>query len=114
MSPKIARALAELFRDEHEVVALKDKFKNTIADKDWIGELSQDDKWVVISGDRRITKNKVEYNAFRSSRLIGVFLSPGLQNVGVVKQLERILAQWSNIEKQVSLVRGSAMFELPI
>ena len=112
MSPKIARALAELFRGEHEIVALKDKFENTIADEDWIGRLSQDDRWVVISGDRRITKNKVEYNAFRSSRLIGFFLSPGLQKVGVVKQLERILAQWSNIEKQVSLVRGSAMFEL--
>ena len=114
LSPKIARALAELFRDEHEVVALKDKFKTDIKDEEWIGRLSQEDKWVVISGDRRMTKNKVEYNAFRRSRLVGFFLSPALQKAGVIKQLERILALWFNIEKQVDLVQGSAMFEMQI
>jgi PIN like domain len=112
MSPRIARSLAALFAGEHEVVALRDKFPMNIADEDWISLLSREDRWVVVSGDRRITKNRIEYNAFRSSRLIGFFLAPGLQKASVVKQVERILAQWPNIVRQVELVRGSAMFEL--
>jgi len=112
LSPKIARALAELFKDQHEVVALRDKFPINISDRDWIQQLSREDRWVVISGDRRITKNKIEYAAFRSSRLIGFFLNPGLQKASVVKQTERILAQWPTMVKQVELVRGSAVFEL--
>jgi hypothetical protein len=112
LSPKIARALGALFKGEHEIFALKDRFSPTVTDLHWIKELSDDDRWVVISGDRRITKNKTEYNAFRSSRLIGFFLSKGLYKAPVVKQAERILAQWPNIESQYKLVRGGAVFEL--
>jgi PIN like domain len=112
LSPRIARALCELFKDIHEVWALRDKFPNTVSDEEWIASLSRDDRWVVISGDRRITKNRTEAAAFRTSRLTGFFLSSGLQKAKVIKQTERLLAQWEIIEKQHALVRGGAMFEL--
>ncbi|ESY16485.1 hypothetical protein X749_31630 [Mesorhizobium sp. LNJC391B00] len=80
----------------------------------WIGQLSTEGRWIVISGDRRITRNKVEYAAFRSSRLVGFFLSKGLYKAPVLKQMERLLALWSTIEKQSEIVAGGAMFELPI
>ncbi|ESW90559.1 MULTISPECIES: hypothetical protein [unclassified Mesorhizobium] len=84
------------------------------ADVAWIGQLSTEGRWIVISGDRRITRNKVEYAAFRSSRLVGFFLSKGLYKAPVVKQMERLLALWCPIEKQSEIVAGGAMFELPI
>ncbi len=112
LSPFIARALSQLFHGLHEIYPLRDKFDIRTSDVQWIEQLSSDDRWVVISGDRRITRNKIEYEAFRRSRLVGFFLSPGLQKASVVKQAERILAQWESIEKQFDLVRGSAMFEL--
>jgi hypothetical protein len=112
ISPKIARALGELFLDFHEVVALKDKFPPNTPDVDWIHALNKEGGWVVISGDRRITRNKTEYNAFRSSSVVGFFLSKGLQKAAPIKQMERILAQWDSIEKQVALVKGGGMFEL--
>lgn len=114
LSPGNARAFAELFKDEHDIVALRDKFPSHVTDLEWIEALSKDDRWVVISGDRRITRNNAEYNAFRSSRLIGFFLSKGLCKSKVVKQAERILAQWENIEKQYQSVRGGAVFELQL
>lgn len=104
----MARAFGELFKGEHEVVALRDKFSTKATDLEWIDTLSKDDRWIVISGDRRITKNKTEYNAFRASRLIG----KGLCKARVTKQAERILAQWESIESQFSSVQGGAMFEL--
>jgi hypothetical protein len=108
----MARAFAEPFKDEHEVVALRDKFSPRATDLDWIDALSGDDRWVVISGDRRITRNKTEYHAFRSSRLLGFFLSSGLHKSRVTKQAERILAQWESIERQYRSVQGGAVFEL--
>ncbi len=112
LSPKIARALAALFADLHEVHALRDKFPINAEDEEWIGTLSREGQWILISGDLRITRNKVIHTTFRSSALIGFFLSPGLKKSPVVKQTERILAQWNSIEQQVKLVKGSAMFEL--
>ena len=83
-------------------------------DREWIESLSAEGRWIVISGDRRIARNRVEYAAFRSSRLVGFFLAKGLYKAPVVKQMERILALWSAIETQSGIVAGGAMFLLPM
>lgn len=100
--------------DEHEIVALRDKFLPTIKDVDLIAELSSQGGWVLISGDRRITRNKAEKHAFQSSRIIGLFLSAGLYKSTVLKQAERLIALWPVIETVVPNVSGGAMFELPM
>lgn len=112
MSPAIARALNELFSPEHRIIALREKFSPETEDAVWIAKLSSEGHWVVISGDRRITRNKAEYQAFRNSRLIGFFLSRGLGKAKVVKQTERLLALWESIAQLASTVEGGAMFEL--
>ena len=114
MSPFIARALHVLFHGEHEVKPLKDVFPQAITDVEWIARLSRDGHWVVISGDRRITRNKAEQAAFRSSRLTGFFLTPGLQKAPVIKQTERILALWPSILATSEAVAPGAMYELPM
>jgi len=114
MSPAIASALHILFRPVHEVVALRDKFDAKVSDEEWIKTLSAEGRWVVISGDRRITRNKAEYAAFRNSRLIGFFLARGLYKAKVTKQAERLLALWDRMETLASTVEGGAMFELQI
>ncbi|MER9319963.1 hypothetical protein NKI31_31625 [Mesorhizobium sp. M0659] len=114
LSPALARSLNALFAGEHEIVHIREKFGPGVKDVAWIGQLSTEGRWIVISGDRRITRNKVEYAVFRSSRLVGFFLSKGLYKAPVVKQMERLLALWSTIEKQSEIVAGGAMFELPI
>jgi hypothetical protein len=68
----------------------------------------------VVSGDRRITRNKAEQSAFRNSKLIGMFMAPGLYKSPVVKQAERLLALWGTIETVANTVQGGAMFELPM
>lgn len=112
LSPKIARALNELFHPDHEVVALRDKFETDISDEEWINALSADGRWIVISGDRRITRNNAEYAAFRNSHLVGFFLARGLYKAKIAKQMERLLALWDNIETLARTVEGGAMFEL--
>lgn len=110
----MARAFQELFKNEHEVTWLAKKFRTDTPDVEWITELSTEGQWAVISGDRRITRNRAEYQAFRSSNLIGLFLSQGLNKATIAKQMERILALWPNIITVAQTVQGGAMFELPM
>jgi hypothetical protein len=114
MSPAIARALRELFRGEHDITFLAEKFARDVSDIDWISNLSREGHWIIVSGDRRITRNRAEYHAFRNSNLIGLFLSQGLNKAPVIKQMERILALWPTILTISATVQGGAMYELPM
>jgi hypothetical protein len=114
LPPALAKALHALFDGTNEVVHLRARFGPGVKDRDWIEKLSAEGRWVVISADRRITRNRAEYAAFRNSRLVGFFLSKGLYKAPLVKQMERILALWSAIEAQSELIAGGAMFQLPM
>lgn len=113
LPPTLARSLNLLFKGEHEIVALRDRFGPGVTDIQWITTLNGEGRWIVISGDRRITRNKAEYNAFRNSKLIGFFLSPAVYKSPVTKQAARLLILWDDICTLASTVDGGAMFELP-
>ncbi|AUQ59737.1 hypothetical protein PhaeoP30_02853 [Phaeobacter inhibens] len=114
LPPAMAKSLAALFAGKHEVVHLRKKFGPGVKDTEWIAALNAEGSWIIISADRRITKNKAEQQAFKSSKLVGFFLSSGLQKSKLTKQMERLMALWETIEKQADLVSGGAMFEIPI
>ena len=92
LPPALARALQAIFLQaifvaEHdEIIYLRDRFGPRVTDLEWIETLSRESRWVIISGDRRITRNKAEYNAFRASTLIGFFLSAGLNKAKLTKK----------------------------
>lgn len=113
LPPALARALAALFDGEHEIVHLRHRFGKAVTDVQWIGELSREDRWIVISADRRITRNRTEYIAFRNSRLIGFFMAPSVYKSPLIKQMARLLVLWENIIDLAQRVEGGAMFELP-
>ncbi|HAO2891970.1 TPA: hypothetical protein IHM15_004573 [Escherichia coli] len=114
MSPRLPRSLQALFGEQYEIVALRDKFPPNIKDLELIRALSAQGGWVLISGDRRITRNKAEKSVFQSSRIIGMFLSPGLYKAPVIKQAERLIVLWPAIETTASTMKGGSMFELPM
>lgn len=114
LPPALAKALAALFEGSHDVHHIRPYFGPGVKDVDWINQLSRDGRWAIISGDRRITRVHAEYQAFRSSRLVGFFLSKGLYKAPLIKQMERILVLWPLMEQSVTIVAGGAMFELPM
>jgi len=114
LSPRLARALNALFGDDHEVVSLRDKFPPNTPDVKWIKELSTEGGWVVISGDRAISRTRAEYEAFRSSKMIGFFLSRGLQKANVQHQMARLLVLWEGMEGLATSSKGGSMYELPM
>lgn len=68
----------------------------------------------VISGDLRIQKNKVERAAWMQTDLIGYFLEPAVAALPPIEQTARLLMRLQTIESQSQLVRGPAMFSIPI
>lgn len=114
LPPALARSLNALFNGKHEIEHNRDFLGPGVKDIEWITRLSSEGRWIIISGDRRITRNKTEYSAFRASNLVGFFLSKGLYKAPLLKQMERILALWHTIETQSAIVQGGAMFELPM
>jgi hypothetical protein len=114
LSPRLARALNALFGGDHEVVSLRDKFPPDTPDVKWITELSAEGGWMVISGDRAISRTRAEYEAFRSSKLTGFFLSRGLQKASVQQQMARLLVLWEAMEELANSGKGGWMYELPV
>lgn len=114
LSFTLAHALAALFREEHEIIALKDKFRRDITDIEWIRALSQEGHWIIISGDLRIMRNHAERRAFQSSQLTGFFMASAVQKAPVLKQLERLCAMWNNILILAVAARPGALYDLPI
>jgi hypothetical protein len=114
LSPALARALQELFRGDHIVEHIRVKFGPGVTDAEWISALNLEGRWIVVSGDRRITKNKAEYRVFSSSKLIGFFLAPAVKKARVTKQMQVILAHWDRMEVLAQTIAGGAMFELPM
>lgn len=114
LPPPLARALNALFAGEHEIVHLREKFGPAVQDVEWITALSREGRWIIISADRRITRNRAEYHAFRNSNLVGFFMSSGMYKSKLVKQAERLLALWEPMVELASRMAGGAMFELPM
>lgn len=113
LPPALAKALAALFDGEHQVQHLRERYGPGVRDEEWIKDLHREGGWIVISADRRITRNKAEQHLFKSSSLIGFFFSSGLQKADTCRKMERLMALWTTIETQATIVSGGAMFEIP-
>ena len=67
-----------------------------------------------MSGDRAITRNRAEKAAWLQTDLVGFFLEPALASLPPLEQTWRLIRWLPVIEQQLSLVRGPALFALPI
>jgi hypothetical protein len=112
LPPALAKALAALFPRRHEIIHLRDRFQAGVTDLEWINLLDREGSWVVLSADKRISRNKAERQAFKSSRLVALIMAPGLGKAPVTKKMERLMANWGNIEKQVEILSGGSMVEI--
>jgi len=114
VSPKVARAIAQLLDEGDTAIPLRDKFAMSTTDIDWIAALGAEGGWSVISGDVRITKNKGERQAWLRTDLVGFFMEPALARLSPREQTARLLLKLPAIEAQIRLISGSALFSLPI
>ena len=77
ISLALARAVAELARAQGiEVIHLSDRFPRDTRDEDWMLAL-RSERWIIISGDTRISRGRTEQAAWHESGLTAFFLADG-------------------------------------
>jgi hypothetical protein len=112
LPPAIARALHELCRLEgHQVVALRDKFKQNATDIDWISELKTDGRWTVVSQDK-FTKGDAERKAFRECGLPIFCLAKQWGQEPYWSKAQNLVKWWPSIIQQSELISGGAAFKV--
>lgn len=102
LAPKLTRALHEIAQPDHNFVHLRDKFKPSTPDVEWISSLAKEKNWVIISGDWRITRKPLEKQAWKDSELTGFFLKRGWTNIEPNVQLSKLAILYPEIIKAAS------------
>lgn len=114
LSPRLAQAVSILVDSSYTIQHLRDRFPPDIKDEEWIHALGQEGKWVVISGDLRIYRNRHQREAWRRTGLTAFFLASGWIKLSLLDQSWRFLRWWPMIEEQTKLVQPGAVFEVPV
>ena len=75
-------------------------FGQDTEDEEWITRLGEDKPtdWIVVTGDKRITKNKAERAAWVKAGLRGFVLAPAFQKTPVHQQAALLLWRWPAME----------------
>jgi len=82
-------------------------------DAEWISGLaSWDPKPVVVGGDGRILRNKVELAALKRAQLTFVYLSKGWTNLPWGDIAWKIVKVWPTITSSVVRIRKPTVFEV--
>ncbi|MFF7705985.1 hypothetical protein [Pseudomonas sp. NPDC007930] len=112
LPPAIARALNELSTAEgHQVVALKERFQANTADIHWIGALSAEGGWAVVSQDK-FTKGDAERQAFKDCQLPVFCLARQWGQATYWEKAENLVRWWPAILQQATHIQGGAAFRV--
>jgi hypothetical protein len=92
------------------------RFGQDTDDEEWITRLGEDKPadWIVVTGDKRITKNKAERAAWVKAKLRGFVLAPAFQKTAVHQQAALLLWRWPTMETFILATTPGSLFELPI
>lgn len=99
LSPKFAQALSILASpwQDYPIVHLTEKFERDTPDTTWIGLLAKEGDWVIVSGDYRIARSKVEQAAWHESGLTAFFFGDPFSKKNSWTQAEEIVRWWPKI-----------------
>jgi hypothetical protein len=114
LPPRLARALNELSKPEHEVVHLREKFQPDTSDTTWLHTLASEGDWVIVSGDLRITRLPHEQKAWQESGLTAFFLEKGWSSLQFWEKATKLVGWWEAIVLQATRVEAGVGFLVPV
>ena len=93
---KLVKAIRELDKD-NEVIHCREKWGASTPDKDWMKALGNDGDWIVISNDLNISKQNLEYEAWKESGLTIYFLRKGWNSFHLWEKAWRFVKVWPEL-----------------
>ena len=113
LPPWLASALNEIFKPDHTIIALREKFgRSDLKDEDWIPRLGREGGWAVVSADMNIAKKKPSRDLFVAAGLVGFFFSPAMQKWALHRQAARVLTIWPQMISHMNTT-ANGVFEMP-
>ena len=108
IAAKIARGLNGFVAPDHQVVHFKDQFAVNTDDSVWMTQLAQQEEWIIISADIRVTKNPHAVEAWKAVGHTIFFLAPGWLKMRFGDQAQKFVKAFPQlIETANSAKRGS-------
>jgi hypothetical protein len=108
--PQLAKILIILGVDARH---LQDDFPPDTLDVDWIPEVGKKG-WVVVTGDRRISKKPPERKALQEANVIAVFMAKGFTSKKIFDLVSSFIKWWPEIEYAVSRVTSGTSLEVGV
>ncbi len=107
--------LLNAFDTRNDVRHLTEEFGRGTPDAEWIAACAHRfDKPVIIGGDGRILRNKVERAALRESDLSYVYLAPGWTNISWNDFAWKIVKAWPGIVGSLKDLLRPAVYEVKV
>lgn len=109
LSPYMAHAIRELsktFQDVEQVIHLTDRFARNAPDVEWIGDLSHNGAWYIISIDKFRKQRGAEREALKSAGHTVFVLDPQWSKQSFWLQSERLVKWWPRIVEFSRLASG--------
>jgi len=114
VSPYMAAMLGQFDRD-HEMRASSHYFDQGTPDTEWMPVVaSWDNDVVVVSGDGRILRNKVERKVLKECGRSFVCLAPGWTKLPWNEYAWKIVKVWPDIRKNIEEARFSIILEVSL
>ena len=110
---RLARAINELERPDHDVVHLQDKFDASISDHDWLSGLTAEGAWVIVSADKRILRSPHLKGVWHKSGLTGFFLKNPWTRRQLWEQAWMLIRRWPDIRNAASTMSVGSGFFVP-
>ena len=117
MSPYLARAVDALDRDNSILHHDDDpRFNKKTTDIEWLTALSKDDpRWIVLSGDVTILRNKAEQLALKESKLTYFCLTKRWAHMPIWEYAWRFIRIWPRSRRgRAELHRGRRYSRSPV
>lgn len=111
ISPHLAHGMRELSKIEkgvEQVIHLSDRFDRNAPDVTWIGELTKDGPWHIISIDRFKKQHGAEREALKRAGHTVFILDAQWSRHRFWLQSERMVKWWPHVLRHSELVSGGA------
>lgn len=92
---------------------LQEDFAADTPDVDWLPEVGKRG-WIVVTGDRRISKKPPERKALEEANVIAVFMAKGFTSKPIFDLVASFIKWWPDIERAVAHVKPGTSLEVSV
>lgn len=112
ISFRIVHALRQLVDpEEHELLALRDRFPVDTKDVSWIPEAGKNG-WIVVSRDHNQRRRDAEHSALKANRVSAIYIRHSGNAVELYSDAARLIKNWPKIALWGSTAKPSTLARL--